>query len=74
MSSTELGCAFVSDGRASHSCSSDYSEGFKIMAEHLELAVVGIELVQRLKFATKLLVLQWLGVSSSHQEVLRDVC
>ena len=45
-----------------------------MMAEHLELAVVGIELVQRLTFATKLLVLQWLGVSSSHQEVLLDVC
>ena len=45
-----------------------------MMAEHLVLEVVGIELVQRLKFATKLLVLQWLGVSSSHQEVLRDVC
>jgi hypothetical protein len=74
VSSTELGCAFVWDGRASHSCSSDYSAGLKMMAEHLVLEVVGIELVQRLKFATKLLVLQWLGVSSSHQEVLRDVC
>lgn len=69
-----LGCAFVSDGKASHSCSSDYSEGLKTIAKHLELAVAGIELVQRLRFAMKLLVLQWLGVSSSHQEVLLDVC
>lgn len=37
-----------------------------MMAEHLELVVVGIELVQRLTFATKLLVLQCLGVSSTH--------
>jgi hypothetical protein len=29
-----------------------------MLVEHLELEVVGIELVQRLKFATKLLVLQ----------------
>ena len=41
---------------------------------HLELGVAGIELVQRQTFATKLLVLQWLGARSSHQEVLLDVC
>jgi len=45
-----------------------------MLAVHLELAVVGIELVQRLTFAKKLLVLRWLAVSSSHQEVLLDVC
>jgi hypothetical protein len=58
VSSAGLGCAFAWDGRVSHSCSSDYSEGLKMLVEHLELEVVGIELVQRLKFATKLLVLQ----------------
>ena len=68
------GFAFVWDGRASHSCSSDYFEGFMMAVEHLELEEVGIELVQRLKFAMKLLlVLQWLEASSSHQEGLLDV-
>jgi hypothetical protein len=41
---------------------------------HFELGVAGTDLVQRQTFAMKLLVLQWLGASSSHQEVLLDVC
>jgi hypothetical protein len=44
-----------------------------MMAGHFELEVVGIKLVQRPSFAMKLLVLQLLGASSSHQEGLLNV-